>query len=245
MRGLSPGVWHDGPMPASLRLVTCIALCLAGATPAAAHVEVTAPPATSGTRAVFTVGVPNERTDAATVRVALRVPSGFVNVEPLPTRGWTADASREGGATVLTWDGGRIAGAGRAEHRFRATAPPAGEYRVPATQTYDDGQVVRWIGPAGAEYPAPVLRIGSGGGSAPATPAHTIPPRAADHPETATREDDPSTTTTGTGAATGGEGATDDTTGEGPSGAMIAGGIAGVVLVAGGVIGAVVVRRRG
>ncbi len=140
-----------------------------------AHVGVTAPAATAGSLTTFTVTIPNERSDAATVKVSVRVPSAFERVTALPTDGWTVATSADGDDTVLTWSGGRIAGTDRVTHRFRAAGPSAGTYSVPAVQTYDDGQVVRWIGGEGDEYPAPVVTIGAGGQAVQTTPTHEIP----------------------------------------------------------------------
>ncbi len=215
-------------MNAWLRLLAVIAAALVPASSASAHVHVVAPPTSPGARTVFTVGVPNERSDAATARVALRIPAEFQQVRPVTARGWRVARSRDGDATVLTWSGGRITGTGRVEHSFRAIAPPAGSYTIPAAQTYDDGQVVRWIGGPDAEFPAPVVTIGDDGAVLAPAPAHTLPAAPASAGEEGTAETAPANGDDGNGAPI----------------AAIAGGAAGVVIV-GAVVGVIVRRRRG
>ncbi len=168
---------------------------------ASAHVSVTNKATKGGTRGTFTVGVPNERPSSATTKVALRIPAGFTQVKPVARSGWQASTQAEEGMTVLTWQGGRITGTADATFRFTAVAPTkAGAYRIPSVQTYEDGQVVRWIGPADAEYPAPVITIGAtGAATTPATTQrHTIP----GGNDTAQAEPAPTTTGTDTTAAT-------------------------------------------
>lgn len=156
-----------------LRRLAILAGLLLVAAPATAHVHVSAPSTVSaGTAATFTVGVPNERPDAVTVKVSLRVPAEFTEVQPLEEDGWTRAETTDGDDTVVTWEGGRISGADRAEFRFRAVPRTAGRFAIPAVQTYDDGTVVRWIGAGNDEYPAPV--VGVGAGTTTSEPEHTL-----------------------------------------------------------------------
>ena len=158
---------------------------LAGAGTATAHVHVQPEQAEQGGTAKVTFRVPNERPDAGTVRVhvalPLEHPLSSVRTRPLP--GWTAQVQKVrldrpvnvAGAEVteavsgITWTarpGTRIAPDQFEE--FEATLgtllTDTGEVLLPAEQTYDSGEVVRWDqsqGPDGSEpeRPAPSLQL--------------------------------------------------------------------------------------
>ena len=152
------------------------------ASPAAAHVTVSAPGAEPGGFATLTFSVPNERDDASTTSLQVTMPEdaplAFVSVEPVP--GWTVDVQREPldepvtvegeelteAVSSITWSGGSI-GAGQFQ-RFVVSAGPlpedADSLTFPAVQTYSDGEEVAWIQetPSGGEEPerpAPVLEL--------------------------------------------------------------------------------------
>ena len=143
------------------------ALVLVMATPAFAHVAVTPEAVPAGEVAELTFRVPNETTDANTTKVEIVLPEGakfeFVNVKPVP--GWTHTEQKTGDAiTGVTWEGGKIAP--NEFQEFSITAGPiAGKELVfKAVQTYDNGDVVRWIDPepadgSEAEHPAPTATI--------------------------------------------------------------------------------------
>src|SRR3712207_2573918 len=133
------------------------------ASPAAAHVSVSAPGAEPGGFATITFNVPNERDDASTTSVQVTMPEdapmAFVSVEPVP--GWTVDVQREQldeplesegesiteAVSTITWSGGSI-GAGQFQ-RFTISGGPLPEdaeaLEFPAVQTYSDGEEVRWM----------------------------------------------------------------------------------------------------
>src|SRR5687768_1523894 len=152
------------------------------ASPAGAHVSVTAPDAEPGGFATLTFSVPNERDDATTTSVQVTMPEdaplAFVSVEPVP--GWTVDVQREAleepveaegeelteAVSSIIWSGGSI-GAGQFQ-RFVVSAGPlpedADSLSFPAVQTYSDGEEVAWIeetppGGEEPERPAPVLEL--------------------------------------------------------------------------------------
>jgi uncharacterized protein YcnI len=152
------------------------------ASPAAAHVTVSSPSASQGGFGTLTFQVPNESDTASTNRLEVTLPEdaplAFVSVKPVP--GWTATVERrtldepmevEGSeitevASKITWEGGSIA-PGQFE-QFLVSAGPlpedADSMMFPAIQTYDDGEVVRWIeetpeGGEEPEHPAPVLEL--------------------------------------------------------------------------------------
>lgn len=151
------------------------AAILALAPVATAHVTLNPreTPANSFTR--FSVRVPNERDDAGTTKVTVRLPESleFISFQPKP--GWTRTVTREKlaqpvtneGETItdriatVTWSRGRIA-PGEFEEFGMSTRVPdsAGEALVfPAVQTYDSGEIVRWIGEPDADTPAPRVML--------------------------------------------------------------------------------------
>jgi uncharacterized protein YcnI len=155
-----------------IRTVAAAVVVAAGALPAAASAHVTLQPSTAPADG-FTrldVRVPNERDDAATVKVDVQLPPGFAFVSYEPRPGWKVTVKRakaeqpievEGGFEVdeevrrITWQGGRIG----------------------------PGEVVRWIGPEDADEPAPIVTLtgASSGG------CHGVP---GSDPDTAVSSDD-------------------------------------------------------
>jgi uncharacterized protein YcnI len=140
-----------------------LALLLVLATPATALAHVTVLPESSrpGQTADLTFRVPNERDDAATVRIDVFLPAG-VPAKVQPHDGWTA--TRVGDEVRWTADGDNAIRPGRTED-FKVRLGPlprAPRIVFKALQHYADGQVVRWIQDptADAERPAAVLDLG-------------------------------------------------------------------------------------
>lgn len=144
------------------------AIVAAVAAPAVAHVTVQPNEAIAGTFARFVVRVPNERPDADTTKVVVKLPPlAFVSFEPKD--GWNRKektveldeplvvSDTEITETVgrVTWSGGRIGPGEFVEFGFSARMPDAEETLVfEALQTYSSGEVVRWTGEAESETPA-------------------------------------------------------------------------------------------
>jgi uncharacterized protein YcnI len=170
-----------------IRTVAAAVVAAALALPAAASAHVTLQPNTAPADG-FTrldVRVPNERDDAATVKVDVQLPPGFAFVSYEPRPGWKVAVKRgkaeqpievEGGFEVdeevqqITWSGGRI-GPGEFVDFGLSLRMPKGDagdkLTFKALQTYEDGDVVRWIGPEDADEPAPIVTLtgaASGGG---------------------------------------------------------------------------------
>jgi hypothetical protein len=101
------------------------------------------------------------------VQLDLRFPEGqqLTAVSVQQTSGWTGTPN----ATGIVWTGGPLTGENEVKFNFTATLPSdAKTLEFKALQTYDNGQVVRWIEqtPAGGpepEHPAPVLTVGASG----------------------------------------------------------------------------------
>jgi uncharacterized protein len=139
------------------------------ATPAAAHVTVNPSEAAKGSFAKLTFRVPTERDDASTTKVEIAFPASpkisSVSVKPKP--GWTYTVDEAGDAVAkVTWSGGTIKPGEFDEFDVSMGPLPddADQIEFKALQTYDDGEVVRWIestpeGGEEPEHPAPVLTL--------------------------------------------------------------------------------------
>jgi uncharacterized protein YcnI len=171
-----------------VRLLAVAAVTLLGlASAASAHVTVNPGEAKKGAFAVLAFRVPNERDDAGTTKVEINFPADhpipFVSVRPHP--GWTYTVERTRldkpveahGRSInevvskITFTGGPIRPGEFDEFEVSAGPLPedADQLVFPTLQTYESGEVVRWIEPTPAggeepEHPAPVLRLVAGAG---------------------------------------------------------------------------------
>jgi uncharacterized protein YcnI len=150
--------------------------------PAVAQAHVTLQPkqAPAGGFTRLDVRVPDERDDAATTKVEVKFPPGFADVSTEAVPGWTATvAKRPLAKPVVTDDGEKLTdevdtvtwtGDGKqgkiAPGEFRdfglSVALPDKQgtsLTFKAVQTYDDGEIVRWIGPPDADDPAPQVEL--------------------------------------------------------------------------------------
>ena len=127
---------------------------------ALAHVEVTPARAPAGSESRLTFEVPNERPSARTTRIAFQLPPGVAGEATRGSGGWRVRAS--GRRVTLIAPAGREL-RGEARHRFplrlRLPLRPRTSLTFKVIQTYDNGEVVRWIGPPGTSEPAPRLRL--------------------------------------------------------------------------------------
>jgi uncharacterized protein YcnI len=151
-----------------LIIVPAAVLVVVTALPALAHVTVQPDEAVVGSFARFAVRVPTERDDASTIKIELQLPPlAFVSFQDVP--GWERsvemvtldeplDAFGEELTEVVgtvTWAGGAIEPHEFQEFGFSAALPEEPTtLEFPAIQTYDSGEVVRWIGPVDSDEPA-------------------------------------------------------------------------------------------
>jgi uncharacterized protein YcnI len=177
------------------------------AVPASAEAHVTLQPAAApaGGFARLDVRVPNERDDAGTTKVDVKLPAGFVSASYEPVPGWQVKVSKEKLAkpvkvegfnvteqiSRITWTGqgkqGVIAPGQFQDFGLSLAIPkgrPGSKLTFKALQTYQGGEVVRWIGPEGSDEPAPTVTLtaaGEGGGQgAPAAGAAPAPASTSD-----------------------------------------------------------------
>ncbi|GGZ69055.1 YcnI family protein [Streptomyces subrutilus] len=213
-----------------------------------AHVSVQPGEATKGGYATISLKVPNERDDASTTQLEVNFPADqpLTSVMPQDVPGWTVKVETSDLAkpltvhgkqitkavTKVTWSGGKIESGKFQQFPLSVGKLPedADQMVLKAIQTYDNGEVVRWIeetkeGAAEPQNPAPVLKLTAATG--------------ADHHDAGDASADPAKNG---GEAKGGhdEAASDhgsDTTAR-------ALGIAGIVIGLGGVAFGVAARRR-
>jgi len=152
------------------------------ATSAFAHVSVNPREAVQGRYAKLAFRVPNERDNAGTTKLEVNLPADhpFASVSVRPQPGWTYtvetvelatpvkvhDNEISEAATKITWTGGVIK-----PHEFNEFEVSVGplpsdvdSITFKALQTYENGEVVRWIeeetpGGAEPEHPAPILKL--------------------------------------------------------------------------------------
>ena len=157
-----------------LTVAVASALALVVAAPAFAHVTVQPNEAGVGSFSRFVVRVPNETPDAATTKVEVQFPETVTNVSFQPKEGWdrtvktkTLDEPIEVFGEEVTeavdtvmWTGGSIEPGEFDEFGFSIRTPDdPGALEFPALQTYEGGEVVRWIGPADADEPAAIVNV--------------------------------------------------------------------------------------
>src|SRR3954469_25883009 len=160
-------------------LATALGAALTAPSAAAAHVTVQPASAPAGAETVLSLRVPNERDDASTVKVDVRLPPGFVSAAGESPRGWRVRAVKEKlSKPIQTDDGpideqiseivwtarGRSTGITPADFRdfpLSVLIPgKAGQsLTFKALQTYSNGSVVRWIGAPGSDEPAPQVKL--------------------------------------------------------------------------------------
>lgn len=175
---------------------TIVAAALAATTlaaPAAAMGHVTLQPdkAAAGGFTRLDVRVPNEQDDAGTRKVEVQMPPGFIFVSTEPVAGWTAktttrkiDKPIDSHGEKITEEVATVTFTGRGEDgvirpgEFRdfglsvgvPEGRPGSKLTFKSLQTYQGGEVVRWIGAPDSEEPAPQVTLTAaeedGGGAA-------------------------------------------------------------------------------
>lgn len=166
-----------------MRLKTAIVAAVAGAFAlapvAAAHITLNPGEWEAGGFARFDLRVPTERPNASTTEITVQLPEGldFVSFQDVP--GWERSIQmvkldepiegEEGEEPIterigsVTWSGGEVEPGEFVEFglSFRVPEDAAGsDLLFPATQTYSNGEVVRWIqeDPEGDD-PAPRMAV--------------------------------------------------------------------------------------
>jgi uncharacterized protein YcnI len=169
-----------------MKLIACAmaaALCVPVA--ASAHVTVQPNEIPAGGFARFDVRVPNERDDARTTKVAVKMPPGIYSASYEPQAGWSVEVTKRKLAQpaelhgepvteevdTITWTGqgerGVIAPGQFKDFGISVPVPEdkaGAQLKFPATHTYSGGEVVRWIGAPDADQPAPIVTLAAAEG---------------------------------------------------------------------------------
>lgn len=154
--------------------------------PAAAGAHVSLHPNEVPTGAFATLGirVPNETDNANTVKVAVQMPPGFIDVSPEYMLGWTAKVVTSKLAKPVQTDDGEVTEGVReivwTGDGKQGVIPPGQFVDFPISteipgragqvltfkvlQYYDNGEVIRWIGSPSSENPAPQIDVTAAGG---------------------------------------------------------------------------------
>jgi uncharacterized protein YcnI len=158
----------------TLALAAGVFVLLATATPASAHVTVQPGEAEQGGYTKLTFRTPNESDTAATIKLEVELPAEIDGARTKPVPGWNATVDGK----IIRWEGGRIEPGQFQEFEISVgPLPEVDQVEFKATQTYDDGLVVRWADPVvegeeEPEHPVPTLElVATGGDDAPAEAA--------------------------------------------------------------------------
>lgn len=170
----------------------CVLALLTLVGTASAHVTANAATAKQGGYTKVSFRVPNERDTASTTQLEIDFPADhpLASVSTRAVPGWTStvqktkldkpiktdDGEISEVVSKITWTGGKVP-PGQFEEFDVSMGPlptDTDELVFKALQTYDNGEVVRWIdtapeGAAEAEHPAPVLKLAPADGVQAAT----------------------------------------------------------------------------
>lgn len=160
---------------AALGAAAAAALAVAGV--ATAHVKLDPYKAPSGSDTRFAIVVPSEDPKSPTVKVSVKLPSSVVAASFEAKAGWKRTVTVEtlakpivlDGETVktristVTWTAtaGGIAPGEYATFLILISVPGKAGSKLlwPTVQTYANGITARWIGPADADQPAPIVTV--------------------------------------------------------------------------------------
>jgi uncharacterized protein YcnI len=194
-------------MKLKVTLTLFAVLALAAPAGAGAHVTLQPEEAAAGDFTVLDVRVPNERDDSATTKVDVQLPPGFVFASYQPVAGWSVDVKMEQLKKPITSHGEEIAEQ-VGQMTWTANSDRAGiqpgqfvdfpiSVQIPgeagdtltfkALQTYDDGEVVRWIGAPDSEEPAPQVAVTEASGEHGAAASAPSSEKSADDSEDASK----------------------------------------------------------
>lgn len=154
---------------------------VASVLPVSAHVGITPGEASQGGYGTFIVKVPNEDANASTSKLEIQFPDNapFAAVRVKPKTGWTYKVEKKtldkaveiNGTSVtevvstITWEGGKIAPGEFDEFSISmGPLPTTDKIELKALQTYDNGDIVRWVdetkeGEEEPEHPAPTIML--------------------------------------------------------------------------------------
>ncbi|HUR78868.1 MAG TPA: DUF1775 domain-containing protein [Acidimicrobiales bacterium] len=146
------------------RVLVVVAALFVLSSPAFAHVAVSPADGTVGAVGEFTFTLEDEKADANTALVEIYLPDDVASdiVSPTSSGGWTFETTREPRTVRFTHPA--PAPSGDAAFLLRIDPLPSAERLIfKVVQTYDNGDVDRWIdfqsGSAKPPHPAPVVKV--------------------------------------------------------------------------------------
>jgi len=153
-------------------LAVAVATALVTASAAAAHARISPAVSLANELQLYSLAVPTEKENATTASIVLTLPQGFSIDSFVPSPGWKRQVQQKGSgedAVVqkVTWTGGRVPAGEDSFFQFLAQPSSNKTYTFDVRQTYSDGSVVDWSGPASSDAPAPTIKVESslGGGT--------------------------------------------------------------------------------
>jgi uncharacterized protein YcnI len=164
-------------------LVVATGLAATSTQVAQAHISLHPNAIPAGSFVTTNIRVPNEEERASTTSVKVKLPAGVLSAQGAPPAGWTFKATLKKLAkpiktddglvttetTEVQFTGGRIRPGDFEAFPLTLSIPDAAKtgdvLSFPTVQTYSDGKVVRWIGAAESEMPAPTVDITAAGGA--------------------------------------------------------------------------------
>jgi uncharacterized protein len=168
------------------RIAPAVAVSLALLAPAAARAHVSLHPneVPTGSFATLGIRVPNEMEKANTVKLAVQVPPGFLDISTEYMPGWTSKVLTGKLAKPVQTSDGEVTEQVReiiwTGHGTQGLIPPGQFLNFPISteipgkagevlafkvlQYYDNGEVIRWIGSPNSETPAPQIDVTAEGG---------------------------------------------------------------------------------
>jgi uncharacterized protein len=168
------------------RIAIAVAAALALLVPATAQAHVSLHPneVPVGSFATLDIRVPNEMESANTVKLAVQFPPGFLDVSTEYMPGWSSEVKTSKLAKPVQTDDGEVTEQVKeivwTGHGGEGKIPPEQFLNFPISteipgkageqltfkvlQYYDNGEVVRWIGPPDSEEPAPQVDVTAEGG---------------------------------------------------------------------------------
>jgi uncharacterized protein YcnI len=152
----------SAPMRRTLSLLAMLGVALLlPAAPAAAHITVSPEQAAPGVSATYTITVPNELTDQATVAVEVTLPTGFDLEAGQAVPGWTTtvDKRPDGTARAVRWTGGRIPPGTFSTFALQGRNPTAASTLTWSVVQRYERQTVAWTGPPGSANPAATTKV--------------------------------------------------------------------------------------
>jgi LPXTG-motif cell wall-anchored protein len=123
---------------------------------ATAHVEPSPEKVPAGGVSRITLSVEGEESVPA-VKLTVQMPLGVTDVVAHPARGW----KRSVRGRIVSWSGGQIPHGAVGKFSFSARMPdsPGRVLVFPSIVTYQDGNVVHWIGAENSDTPAPRVTL--------------------------------------------------------------------------------------